>query len=206
MEFGTYMHGNILEPEKLAEEFLHSEAETRRHKIWREDNANNPDKIVISKSEEKLARALLGSFYKNEDAINLLKNGIAESTWGAEIEGVKVKARPDYLIYNKSIIDIKTSSKALDKKEVENTCYRLGYDLSAAFYIDIVNKFKPGNYDFYFIFLNKNTLQTRVFKASEKFIQAGREKYLNALFKYKEMIADNFLDKNYYKGIITIGG
>ena len=63
--------------------------------------------------------------------LELLSNGVAESSIFFESEGAKYKVRPDYMRPD-LIIDLKTTGKPL--YEFPKSCVNYGYDLSAWFY------------------------------------------------------------------------
>jgi hypothetical protein len=68
---------------------------------------------------------------------------------------------------------------------VEKVCKTFGYDVSAALYVDAVEKETGIKHDFYFTFLSKSDMGVTIWKASEQMLQRGRLKYKKALAKLK---------------------
>ena len=187
-DFGSYLHTLVLEPHLLNEEYVIYEGDEKQEVSGKtsisRDNAElaskmfnnyNGSTVRIGEHEGELVR--VSSF---------IKDGMAEQTLCTELDGIKVKVRPDYrrefLDYGQ-IVDVKTTSEAsLTPYKVEKICAKLGYALSAALYVDVVKELTGLDQEFYFLFLSKKgNQQVELFKASEAFLQRGRDQYKLAL-------------------------
>lgn len=200
-DFGTYIHALILEPHIVKDEFAIFGGAIRRGKLYEEFLEKHVGKIILTKSEFDLGKKLMEGYNLNPHATELVKNGVAEDTYGAEINGVLVKVRTDYITDN-AIIDVKTTSSSLSLREVRETIEKYDYDLSAALYLDVVNLSRPDNKkieNFSFIFTSKKDCDTLVVDASDELIEHGRNKYLSAINKFKQLTEDGYFDPNKQK-------
>lgn len=85
----------------------------------------------------------------------LLRWGDAEVTYTAEIEGVKLKVRPD-LITKSKIIDWKTTAEDnLSEDNLNRIILKYGYHISAAMYQRVVREVTGKWMDFYLVFVSK---------------------------------------------------
>ena len=200
-DFGSYLHTLILEPELLSDEYrIYTGA--REDEGWKDFVKANKKFTVVTESQVKAANALYQK-YKAESVLlgnqgeaeevplsSFFEKGYAEQTFCGELEGVKIKVRPDYRREFSdfgSIQDVKTTSeKSLTRYRVEKICTKYGYHISAAMYVDLVEKLTGKRQDFYFLFLSKSSKQVAMFKASEAMLKRGRDQYKLALKRYKE--------------------
>lgn len=192
-DFGSYLHTLILEPHLLDKEYL----------ICDEQSSTKPeDKKVILREDAELASKMYNAYAKATVAIgdhdgklvklsSFIEGGVAEQTLCTALDGIKVKVRPDYrreLGDYGQIVDVKTTSESsLTPYQVGKICSKYGYALSAALYVDVVKELTGLDQEFYFLFLSKKgSLQVELFKASEDFLQRGREQYQIALKRLKK--------------------
>jgi len=179
MDFGSYIHSLLLEPHKTAEEFAVFDGR-KQGKRYVDFKAENPGKIIINELADFNAQEIVRDFAKHHQAPSVMTGGIAELSVFAEIDGVKVKARADYLT-DSYVIDIKTTSLPLNSfSEVVKS---RDYGLSAALYLDLFNK-DGANRDFLFIVIGKNPVEIKILKASKETIEEGRALYMRALKIY----------------------
>lgn len=179
LDFGTYIHALLLEPEKVDEEFTTFDG-MRRGKLWDEFKKLNTHKKILGNLEIIKAQHIQDVFNKNDIAKSLISNGKAEETLCTELFGVKIKVRADYITPGK-VIDVKTTSGSLKPESIAYTCHKYDYDLSAALYVDAFKKETGVPHDFYFVFVSKDPVDIQVFKASKQMIDNGRRKYKKAL-------------------------
>lgn len=208
MDFGTYIHGLILEPHLLEGEFAIFEGLMKEGKEWEEFEKTIGERILIMGSQKIAADKLIKKFNKatillgdpgEEKEVKVssfFEGGDAEQSLCGEINGVKIKVRFDYRKESEnyaSVNDIKTSSYNIGtKKGAEKVCNMYSYDLSAALYVDLAEQVTGKKHDFYFTFISKKHLPTiKIYKASEKMLESGRKKYLKAIEKIKIARATN---------------
>ncbi|MDL0090055.1 PD-(D/E)XK nuclease-like domain-containing protein [Campylobacter gastrosuis] len=141
---GTLAHKLILEPDDFKNEFLIEPVCDKRTKegkaIYAELMANLGDKIAITQEQFNTAQAIANAVLKTPQAKVFLKDGLAEQVYFGEIDGVAVKAKPDF--YNENlgvIVDLKTTSDASASgfaKSVAN----FNYHIQTAFYSEILRQ------------------------------------------------------------------
>lgn len=182
LTFGSYVHSIILEPELVEEEYAFFDGR-KAGKKWEEfrDLEENEGKTFISSSQASNAKLLKEVMEENKHAVALLDEGNPEQTLCVEIEGVKIKVRADWLRPDGKIVDLKTTANGVTYDEVQQTCLHWDYCLSAALYADAFTKFTGVKHDFYFIFLGKSPMGAEVYKASERMIEFGRQRYMKAI-------------------------
>lgn len=180
MDFGSYIHSLILEPQKTKDEFIVFDGRKQGQRFT-DFKAEHPGKIIINELANFNATEILQAFDKHHQAPDLFKGGTAEISVFAELNGVKVKARADYLT-DKYVIDIKTTSFPLDT--FADVVKQRDYGLSAALYLDLFN-LDGIDRDFLFVVILKNPAQIKILKASRETIEEGRARYQRALKIYK---------------------
>lgn len=182
-DLGSYVHSAILEPHLTPTEFAIFDGAQRRGKAYDEFRATVGSKTIITKAQYDLAVELLLNVGQNKHAPRLLNVGEPEYTYCAEVDGMPVKVRADWLnLAEGYILDVKTTYAELDKKSLQNVISDLSYDLSASLYVDCMSKLGK-SLDFYFLFISTKSKEVRVFKASERLLENGRRKYKAAIKK-----------------------
>lgn len=195
-DFGSLVHTMRLEPHLVKEEFAIFPGDRRYGKEYNDFVEDNPNKIIMTANDYKSAAKLVAALKRHKLANKLLDEGEPEIAHCTELEGVPVKMKADMLNEPFLIADLKTSSKPLNRRNLEQVCDMYDYDLSAAFYLDIINKiYNIEMAEFYFIFINKKTCKVKVAKAGKKMLERGRKKYKSALKKYKQLTKSGFFDK-----------
>lgn len=198
LDFGSYVHGLILEPHLIEQEFAVYDGTQRRGAKYEQFCEENEGKTIITKSQAVQAQKAVEIFNnskvwtkdsngndKEAYISSFFTKGKAEETLAGELDGVKVKVRFDYrkeFDSFGSINDIKTTSYDINtKRDIEKISALWGYELSAALYCDMVQKYTGKKHDFYFCYINTKKSMVRLVKASEQMLEAGRLKYKQAL-------------------------
>jgi exodeoxyribonuclease VIII len=122
----------------------------------------------------------------------LLKKNHNELSFFAEIEGVKVRCRPDIIREGKIIADLKTTDDA-SVKGFQRSVANFNYHRQAGFYCDIISQVTGEKYDtFTFIAVEKQPpYAVQVFVLDEESINKGREEYKLGIAKYRECLLTN---------------
>lgn len=185
---GTYAHSLILEPHLIPEEFAFYEGFRKAGKDWEKFKAENSDRIILSKPQQKRTEALIEYGYNNLPAAQqIIEPCDREFTVAGEINGVKLKARADAINVDLGYIaDVKTTGSEADLDVFKWKVDDFEYGLSAALYCMMFEQHYGRPFDFYFVVLSKMTKACEVFKMSEKRKNQGKEKVLLALDKYKK--------------------
>lgn len=193
-DLGTYFHTLVLEPHLVDEEILVVE-DSQTLKLKKQ--IEKPHMTVITESQKSVGDKMYKAFDKatfypeGKKIKTFFQRGQAEESFFGEIDGLKVKARTDYRKSTRkgsSINDVKTTSKLINSKNIKKVCRELDYDLSAALYIDLVEKLTGKKHDFYFLFVGKKDFKCRIFRASPEFIERGRKKYKKAIEGIKKSL------------------
>jgi len=196
LDFGNYVHTTVLEPHLLDTEYVIYPG-TRRGKAWEVFKHANQDKTIITSTQHEKAMDMCENLFKEKFVLGeekvygsaLFSNGVAEESLFTELNGLPVKVRTDYRVPgDRGIIrDIKTtSSYVATSKDARDVCNSFGYILSAALYLDAVEKETGKPYDFEFIFMSKADKKTYQYRLSNKSRQIGKEQYQQAIEYIKE--------------------
>lgn len=176
-----------MEPHLLEEEYAIFESGCKEAFTY-----DNEGKTIINKEQDYIARRMYDNFKKTvfhpegKPISTFFEHGMAEESMFGELDGLKVKIRTDYRKVDKdgkyaSINDVKTISKNVNFKNITTVCQELDYDLSAALYCDVAEQVTGIKHDFFFLFMGKKDYKSEVFRASEEFLERGREKYKRAI-------------------------
>ena len=207
LEFGTLYHTFVLEPDKFKEEYylfddsiiceeLVSGAyfddkgkqifakSPRANKIYKEWFANQMiicnDRKMVGNEELEMIKKMKDTLFSHPYARYLLTGGISELSHYTELNGVKVKVRPDHMFRKKKIcVDLKTA-KSAKHDEFPRAAYDLGYHVSAAMYSDVLEQiYTPGEpWTFFFVVQEKTfPYAFNIFKSSPQFMSIGQYEY-----------------------------
>ena len=102
--------------------------------------------------------------------------------------GLQLKARPDWMS-GEVIIDLKSCQDA-SEEGFASTIAKFGYDIQAAFYLDLAGKLKLGKERFWFICCEKEPpYAVAVHELGPRSIETGRSKYRRYLQTYMECVS-----------------
>lgn len=194
MLHGRYFHTAILEPEKLSN-FKVVDASTRNTKIYKDATIDECEPIMLLHEKNELDLAvneiirLLGDDLLGSDGVN-------EEPMIKEIGGLLWKGKADRILRDKKIIDIKTSA---DITKFSRSAYNYNYDSQAYIYNELFGL----PLEFYVVC--KKTLQVKIFKCSEAFLDRGAEKVGIAVREYNKFFGPNAIENvNNYVPTITL--
>ena len=196
---GSYAHTLILEPHMASEEYAFFEGWRKAGKEWEAFKADeeNQGKIMLSVPQKKRVEQLIESYAKRPCAVELVSGGFPEYTVAGEINGVKLKARADYINIDKGYIaDVKTTGYSSELETFSYTIDRFSYDLSAALYAMMFEQYYGKPFDFYFIVLSKKEKTCDVFKTSEETMERGKAMVHEAIATYKNCLATGVWKSN----------
>lgn len=205
---GSFVHTLILEPDKVTSDYAVFPGMRRAGKEYEKFKEDNVGKTIITVPQVQRCEKLFASFKKHPMAMELIKNGQAEESYVAELQGIPCKARVDYIVSNRYIVDVKTTSMPSDVELFRQTVSQYGYDLSAALYkqiAEVSSEVKTNDfpihsygyrYDFYWLVLSKTDYQCHVYKASQKTMQQGQIQVAKALNLYKKCTESGIWELN----------
>lgn len=184
---GALFHWAILEPEKFAsQKFV--EVQSRNTKKFRE--AKEEFGKVFTAKERGEAERLVDAFYRNEHAKELITKADFEVPAIDNVMDMPFRAKADVLGANR-IVDLKTTT---DIKGFSYSANKYGYDVQCYLYCNIFGKSYK---DFYFLALDKGSLDIGIFNCSEEFYYRGEEKVEKALDLYNKFFIEGADLDNY---------
>lgn len=187
---GSAFHKLSLEPQDFNKEFAIAPNCDRRTKQGREDYedfiANLGDKTVLSPEIYATAQSMAEALKAHEIYPALFKNGLAEMSYFSQIEGVKVKCRPDFLNEDLGlVIDLKSTTDA-SESGFAKTMANFNYHIQAAFYLDILQSLGINATRFIFVAVEKSApYLIGFYELDAQSLELGRSEYLKLLQKYK---------------------
>ena len=189
---GSVIHTLILEPQKLESEYLilpelnlrTNDGKAQKAEFEAEAKATN--KTLVKSEIYNQAEAVSKSFL-NSSLSSFLRGEVkAEASFFGEIDGVKVKARPDLIIPDqKIIIDFKTTSQVGGGSAdgFAKMAANFSYYIQAALYLEIT-EYKQ----FYFIVLETaEPYMVGCYKLDSEALEFGKSEIRRAIEIYKNL-------------------
>jgi len=184
---GWLFHTAILEPNVFeAQTFI--DVQSKNTKAFREAKAENPR--VFTAKEKSDAERLADAFLRNEHAKELIRNSEFEVPVIGEVMDMPFRGKADVLGKDK-IVDLKTTT---DIKGFSYSANKYGYDVQCYLYCNLFGKTHK---DFYFLVLDKGSLDIGIFNCSEEFYFRGEEKVEKALDLYNKFFIEGADLDNY---------
>lgn len=182
-EEGTLVHTLVLEPDLISEYAVYP-GMRKAGAAWEAFKVENQNKKLISITQMLRAEKLYRAFEALDVATALVQNGMPEHNMRGVLQGVNVKARADYIVPGKYIVDVKTTRLPSDINLFKETVIDYGYHLSAALYAEIARQVYGVEHEFYWLVLSKEDNRCEVYRASEKTMLAGKLLVQSALSMY----------------------
>jgi hypothetical protein len=192
LNFGSLFHTVVLEPERVALEYVALDAEKIGVKAdgtvaqnptmtaaWKKAvaEAESDGKTVIAQQDLARAEAMRDAVLAHDTAASLLfsNDGQSElSAFAADDTGLRHKARFDRLIPG-SIVDLKSTSAKPGLRSLTNTVIDYGYELSAAHYVTVAELLGLDVQSFTLVFVGKEApYRVTVADLDDMFIERGR--------------------------------
>ena len=195
VELGTHVHCAVLEPDVFAGTYRKAPAggRTAADKARVEafaEHCKASGKICLDVDTYDMVIAMRDSIMAHPTARDLLTgDGISESSIFGELEGVRVKCRPDRLIRERNIlVDVK---KVDDIRHIARSIQEFRYYVQAAFYSDIYEQLTGHKPRFIFVAVGQRRSigrhPVRVFELDQSDIEDGRQEYMEDLERVREM-------------------
>lgn len=187
---GNLIHAGLLEPETIANKYVICDESSRRTKAYKELEAKYSNKKIVLQSEREDAEAVIKAVRKIVPIMDMLEAGSPELAAAAHLktgigeETVYCKAKLDlFLPEQNHIVDIKTTAESAADFRYRISSY--GYDVSAAFYIDVMeaNGYTVDKFTFLVIEKHPPYGVMQYFLSPEDYTK-GQNKYLKALPYY----------------------
>jgi hypothetical protein len=215
---GSLFHTMLGEPEMLDEEYSF----TSTAKWLFEDGkpVPNPEFMKQRKKQARFKKTLVtyGDLEKMEKKVamchskpklkRLLADAIPERSFFGEIDGFKVKVRPDLICFDTNengdvtrvrIIDIKTSGELTNVTNASLSCFKYGYWVPRYMYQTVVENALqdaginiPVSFDFLFQCRKKSNHKCGLFKSTEKMYELGKRDFERSLEDFKILETGDF--------------
>jgi len=190
MEFGTALHNLILEPE--LGQVVEAPDCRRGTKEWNAFEAENEGKLLLKPDEFRAAKMMQEELFKNKTAKMLLQGGRAEITGFVQFPKFWGKCKVDYLLEDINVlVDYKTTTDArltqFSKKVID-----YGYDISAAWYLDLARMITGEYFEYVFIAQEKTPpFAVQVFSTPAQILMLGSKKIVKAIEIYEKCLETN---------------
>lgn len=166
---------------------------SRNSNVFKEMKAANPNKNLFKPSETKVLTDMNAQLLSEPSVVSLLSSvtGKAEvSCFFQDPEtGLKCKIRPDFLPGMFIVTDYKTTRDA-SEEPFRRDCFKLGYDIQAAFYTWGMEILTGQKHAFWFVAQEtEEPYLPAIYPADTEMIECGMEKvrkYLNTIAECKE--------------------
>lgn len=195
VNLGTHVHCATLEPDvfagtyRKAPEGGRTAADKARVEAFAE-HCKASGKICLDADTYGMVTAMRDSVLAHPTARDLLTgDGISESSIFGELEGVRVKCRPDRLIRERNIlVDVK---KVDDIRHIARSIQEFRYHVQDALYSDIYEQWTGVKPRFIFVAVGQQRSigrhPVRVFELEQTWVDAGRQEYKDDLERVREM-------------------
>lgn len=190
-EFGTLAHEAVLEPDNFAARCRPTSKVDRRTtegKAIAAWQASQEEKYGIKFIDETLYNqitTLAESVRTSLGSTGIFAGGVAERSGFAELGGINVRIRPDYLT-DTHIYDLKTTYDSRIES-FQRSIFQYQYELQCAFYLDVAELVDGKKRKFVWVAVeNEAPYGVCVFEPDEAVIERGRRMYRQALAMYKE--------------------
>lgn len=195
LEIGSATHTAILEPD-LMETTYHVgkiDRRTKEGKAQAEEIEATGKKLLSEEDYGRIMR-MRNSVLCHSTALDLFSCGTPEVTLMGEFQGVKAKARIDWLISLQDttiVVDLKTTECA-SPEAFAKSCAQYRYHVQAAWYSDLLKAAGLEAQAFYFVVVEKSApYAVAVYELDAESIQLGREAYQRNLDTYKACLESN---------------
>lgn len=207
MQMGSWIHMAVLEPSRFQSEVKvlpeDLNALSKATKAFKEGFANliesNPGVTFIDSDKMAIITGARDSVMSHKQASQLLTGGQSEVSMFFEIDGIKCKARPDYIHAKNIMSDLKTTTSG-GRQDFERTIMRSRLHVQAAWYMDgwekiTGQKFRrnsAGDPAFMFVVVETSPpYATAVYQLADAAVEKGRELYMKNLQVYQWCMKNN---------------
>lgn len=150
-------------------------------------------KIYITEEDLSNTVEVAQAFADKWGQSNLMKEGLAEaSIYGHNIFGIKAKGTLDFIPRKIPLIaDLKTTTKELDNRSINNLLLYEGWAFQAAFYNELYYKETGERRGFVFLVINTKSKMTRAVSLTDdsEYMEYGRNQVEEAVRIYKECMS-----------------
>jgi hypothetical protein len=172
---GRLTHLMALEPHRV-EEYEVIEVQSKNAKAWQEAKGK---RNICTRKEYDEAQRVADALLRNEHVLDLIQGCEFEQLAIGMIGGIPFRAKAD-IIADGFLADLKTTT---DLRAFPYSAKKYGYDVQAFIYTRL---FGVPIDRFYFIAIDKASLDIGIYSVSPEFIQEGERKTMEAIETYKQ--------------------
>jgi len=174
---GTLFHLSILEPDKFDKQIFAPvrSKNTIKYKEMKKENTADVYTLQEKEDAERLAQA----FLLNQRAVSMIRDSKTEVPMVGMVDGIPFRGKADVLTNSGKLIDLKTCQNISNFKK---DAYALGYNVQAYLYCEL---YKISYKNFYFIAIDKKSLDIGIYDCSKEFIESGKATVKKVLDAYK---------------------
>lgn len=183
-QIGIHFHMLVLEPHRFYKTYEVSagvDLRTTKGKAWKQE-VEEAGKLVISEDDNDRIHKMRDSIMHILDGFSYPAEPSFELSVFSDMHGVPCKARLD--VFEKEIKGLWDFKSCFDAspKEARNSILKWGYNIQAAFYLDIARAEGLGGEFVNFIFVEKEPpYAAAVYTLSDNQMEWGRKKYKEGL-------------------------
>lgn len=197
VDLGTHVHCAVLEPDVFAGTYRKApagrstQADRARFDAFLA-SCSASGKIALNADTYDTVIAMRDSIMAHPTARELITSpGVSESSIFGELEGVRVKCRPDRIVEGRNIlVDVK---KVDAIEHLAKSVQQFRYFVQASFYSDIYEQWTGHKPRFIFVAVGERRSigrhPVRVFELEQAWVDAGRQEYRDDLERVREMEA-----------------
>ncbi len=197
--FGSALHCLVLEPDEFDDRYVVEDFDGcksgKNTKLYKEGRARWMPTVKGRQPISLSDLIQIRTMARNVKAIasRIMTNGEAEIGMFAEIDGVQVKAKADYLRLDiQAVFDVKTTKSI---KSFPTSMVDFNYISQAALYSDIAREITGKPFDFYFILVeNSSPYMVRIAKIGQTTLEIGRQIYGDMITILKQYKEENIVD------------
>tara|TARA_R110001632_G_scaffold178379_3_gene298148 strand:+ start:12591 stop:13376 length:786 start_codon:yes stop_codon:yes gene_type:complete len=185
LEIGNFIHTMVLEPHLIEERFHVVDVQSRASKAYKEAKAKS-NKIVLTAKEHDSNMRIVDAVLRNEHVLSMIGGCEFEVPAIDMLEGYAFRGKADiYDAKHNFIADLKTTQ---DINKFEWSAESYGYDVQAFIYTELFNV--PVS-NFYFIAVDKGSLDIGIIGMEQSFINKGYKKLKEGLELYKKFFIEH---------------
>lgn len=193
MFLGEMVHVATLEPERWAAEYVKEPKFDRRTTAGKAEakafEKENAGKVIVPPEIYAHAVNCAEAVHAHPRAALLLAKGEAEVSAFAELEGVEVRSRFDWINGNGNLVDLKTTGKSAAPEKFKWAVKDFRYDVQAAFYLDVASECGIDPLQFFWIVVEpKPPYLVSVGYAGQDTVMRGRDAYREDLEVYRACV------------------
>ena len=172
---GRLVHLMALEPHKV-EEYEVIEVQSKNAKAWQDAKGK---RNICTRKEYNEAQRIADALLRNEYFLSMIQGCEFEQPAIGMIEGMPFRAKAD-IIADGFLADLKTTT---DLRAFPYSAKKYGYDVQAFIYTRL---FGVPIDKFYFIAIDKASLDVGIYSITPEFVAEGERKTLEAIELYKQ--------------------